>query len=116
MHRHDIGTEKRRAHRVRVHLSAQYRSDAVSLDGMVRDLSCDGMFLRSELLDTSGSTVSLEVRLPDGRAVHVDGEVVRVVDAPAGSGMAIRFVQVALSVRRQLANYMLLQSSRNRAR
>jgi len=110
----DTGIEKRRAQRIRVNLAAQYRSNAVSLDGRVRDLSCDGMFLRSEMLDSSGSTVSLEFRLPGGPSVHLDGEVVRVDDTPLGSGMAIRFVQVAMSVRRQLANYMLLQSSRNR--
>ena len=107
--------EKRRAHRIRVTLSARYRSSAVSLEGMVSDLSCDGLFLRSEYLDSEGERVRLNLELPGtGEPIALQGEVVRTDSSPLSSGMGIRFHDIALSARLQLANYMLLQSSRAR--
>jgi hypothetical protein len=83
------------------------------MDGQVSSLSCDGMFLRSEFLDAEGAHVALHLDLPGtGGAVQLHGQVVRVEAEPRTSGMGIRFYGVALPARLQLANYMLLQSSR----
>ncbi len=83
------------------------------MDGQVSNLSCDGLFLRSEFLDTTGTTVDLHLNLPGvGDPVELSGEVVRIDDTPMSSGMGIRFNSVRLPTRLQLANYMLLQTSR----
>ena len=105
--------EKRRAHRVRVNLSARYRSQSVSLDGNVSDLSCDGLFLRSEFLDDTGTPVDLDLELPGTeRPIRLHGKVVRTDATPLACGMGIRFHEVHAPARLQLANYMLLQTSR----
>jgi len=109
----DLVVEKRRAHRIRVNLPARYRSSEISLDGEVSDLSCDGLFLRSEFLDSEGSRVDLHFELPGtGAPVRLSGEVVRIDETPMSCGMGIRFADVRLPTRLQLANYMLLQTSR----
>jgi hypothetical protein len=83
------------------------------MDTTVCNLSCDGLFVQSEFLDPRGSTVDLDLELPGtGGLVALQGEVVRVDETPLSSGMAIRFVGVGLPSRLQLANYMLLQTSR----
>lgn len=105
--------EKRRAHRIRVSLPASYSSPAISLDAMVSDLSCDGVFLRSEYLDSQGAAVNLRLQLPGAAdAVRVEGEVVRIDETPLSSGMGIRFHRVPVTTRRRIANFLLLQTSR----
>jgi hypothetical protein len=106
--------EKRRAHRVRVNLPARYRSKSVSLDGQVCNLSCDGLFLRSEFLDDMGTTVDVDLDLPGTSGpLKLQGEVVRTDASPLACGMGIRFRDVRLPVRLLLANYMLLRTSRS---
>ena len=105
--------EKRRAHRVRVNLPARYRSKSVSLDGHISNLSCDGLFLRSEFLDSEGTRVALDIELPGTEMpLRVHGDVVRTDETPLACGMGIRFADVRPPVRLQLANYMLLRTSR----
>lgn len=105
--------EKRRAHRVRVSLSARYQSETVWLDGHVSDLSCDGLFLRSEFLDDAGTTVDVDLELPGtAQPIRLRGRVVRTDSSPTSCGMGIRFNQLHTPARLQLANYMLLRTSR----
>jgi len=105
--------EKRRAHRVRVNLPARYRSQSVSLDGRISNLSCDGLFLRSEYLDSTGTRVALDIELPGTEIpLRLQGDVVRTDESPLACGMGIRFYDVRPPVRLQLANYMLLRTSR----
>lgn len=105
--------EKRKAHRIRVNLPARYRSRSVSLDAEVCDLSCDGLFLRSEFLDDAGTVADLDLELPGNDApVRLTGEVVRTDEKPMSCGMGIRFNNLRAPTRLRLANYMLLQSSR----
>ena len=83
------------------------------MDGMVSSLSCEGVFLRSDFLDAAGSAVDLHLRLPGSNdALSLTGEVVRIDEAPLSSGMGIRFRAVNLPTRLQLANFMLLETSR----
>jgi hypothetical protein len=86
----------------------------VALECQVADLSCDGLFLKSDYVGARGERVRLDIALPGAAApLALEGEVVRTVNAaPAARGMGIRFFDVALPIRLQLANYMLLQTSR----
>jgi len=85
----------------------------VSLDGHVSNLSCDGLFLRSEFLDDAGTPVDLDLELPGTECpIRLRGQVVRIDAAPLSCGMGIRFHELHAPARLQLANYMLLQTSR----
>jgi hypothetical protein len=100
--------EQRRAPRVPVDLPARYRSGNVSLDGRVTNLSQDGMFFVSPFLDDSHGEVYLEVDLPDSDVpLNLSGEVAWVDDGPLHGGMGIRFINVAIKQKLQLANYVI---------
>ena len=104
-------SDRRRAQRIDVHLTARYSSESVSLSGWVENLSRRGLFLRSEFLDTRGARAHLAVSIPgDNEAIELDGEVVRVVEQPGSSGMGIRFKELAPDARRRLANFMIERS------
>ena len=103
--------ERRDAERIDVHLTARYNSEAVTFSGHVANLSRHGLFLRSDFLDTTGATASLDVSIP-GESVPISllGEVVRVVEEPGQSGMGIRFRKVESGALRKLANFMIERS------
>ncbi len=104
--------EKRRTHRVRVNLPARYQSLSVSLDCEVSNLSTDGLFLRAEFLDEAGTIANVDLDLPGSDSpVRIRGKVVRTDDKPLSCGMGIRFQDLLLPARLQLANYMLLRTS-----
>ena len=104
--------EKRKSHRIRVNLPARYRSLSVSLDGEVSNLSTEGLFLRAEFLDETGTIVYVDLDLPGADSpVKISGEVVRTDDKPLSCGMGIRFQNLLLPTRLQLANYMLERTS-----
>jgi len=104
--------EKRKSHRVRVNLAARYRSLSVSLDCEVCNLSTDGLFLRAEFLDSAGTIAHVDLDLPGNESpVKISGEVVRTDDKPLSCGMGIRFHDLRLPTRLQLANYMLERTS-----
>ncbi len=101
--------EKRSAYRVPVQLPACYRSPAVTIEGMVTDLSRLGMFLSADFLDTPGTAGVVEVMLPGGvQPLFLRGEIVRVDN----NGMGIRFAALPDEVRRPLANFMMEASYR----
>lgn len=106
-------SERRHAHRIPVNFPARYHSKAIYVDGWVANLSRDGLFLRSEFVDTTGSSVAVDLTLPgaDG-PVAVIGEVVRAERTPTSAGMGIRFTEVPRNVRRSLANFMIERSYR----
>ena len=96
-----------------MNLPAHYRSHTVSLHGRVSDLSCDGLFLRSEFLDGAGTQVDLDLELPGTeQPIRLRGKVVRTDASPTTCGMGIRFSELHPPARLQLANYMLLRTSR----
>lgn len=100
--------ERRSASRIRVTLSVQYDSESVTMNSWVSDLSCTGLFLRSEFLDHPGSEVTMRLELPDRNGVlDLRGEVARVDERPASSGMGIRFTSVPEPSRVRLANFMI---------
>jgi len=103
-----MSREKRRTPRINVDLPARYRSGIVSLDGRAGDLSQDGMFFVSPFLDDASGDVAVELDLPDSdEPLRLLGEVRWVDDGPRHSGMGIRFLNVAISERLRLANFVI---------
>jgi len=99
--------EKRSAHRIAVRLRASFRSSAAVIEGWVLDLSRLGLFLASEFLDEPGAEGTIDLELPDGEALRLPGEIVRVDTAPDRPGMAIRFGALNDEMRRPLANFLI---------
>lgn len=72
------------------------------------DLSCDGVFLHSELLMSIGDPVRLDISRASGPVVTVDGEVVDVwVEAEAGrcnagAGVHVAFREISIADRETL--------------
>ena len=101
------GSERRSAPRVplalRVTLTHK-RSGEPATTHHARDLSPEGVFLFTPRPLEVGSEVALEIELPDGGAVSVAGQVVRmqivreVLEPPGLSGMAIRFEDLDTAV------------------
>jgi uncharacterized protein (TIGR02266 family) len=110
-----LKAEKRRAHRVRVNLRARYRSETCAMDAWVANVSRFGLFIRSDFLDSEGTPAAVDLEVPGGTPLHLDGEVVRVDVSPLSSGMGIRFNHMADPVRRALANLMIERSCRSTA-
>ena len=76
-------------------------------DVEVTNLSRHGLFVKGgSVSGNHGMPVHLEVTLPSGEVVIVEGELVRTVggDLP---GAGIRFTTTTPKVRRELANYMI---------
>jgi uncharacterized protein (TIGR02266 family) len=100
--------ERRLAHRLEVHLSVRYSSDSVTLSGIASSLSRNGMFLRTDYLDSRGQSAAVTVTLPGHPApLELSGEVVRVDEEPSRAGMAIRFGDLAPSSRKRLAEFVI---------
>jgi len=106
----EVVNEKRSSQRVPVKVRARYRSELVSLDGWVANLSRCGLFLTTDLLDCEGSTAVLELAIPGGEPVNVNCEVVRVDLEPGTSGMGVRFQGLTKDHQRLLANFMIERS------
>ncbi len=103
--------EQRRAPRIPVDLTARYRSETVSMDGRVGNLSQDGMFFVTPYLDDARDDVAVELDLPDVDApIQLTGQVCWVDDGPH-AGMGIRFINVALRERLLLANFLIRRTS-----
>jgi pSer/pThr/pTyr-binding forkhead associated (FHA) protein len=87
-------TEKRRYVRHIVDWPVIYTSDATSFDGVVKNLSTDGVFVASEILDDVGARCRLTL-LPEGEpAVQVSGIVRHVRESGEnglGAGLGIEF-------------------------
>ena len=65
--------EKRRAERVRVNIRAIYKSETVSLEGRVSDLSRSGLFFRSDFLDDAGTRADVVIEIPAiGRRIALE--------------------------------------------
>lgn len=100
--------DRRGSARIRVKLFVRYHSDSVLLDGWVENLSYNGLFIRSDVLDIEGQRVKLWLTIPGQPSpVLVDGEVARIDAQSAQTGMGIRFLNISPLERRRLANFMI---------
>jgi uncharacterized protein (TIGR02266 family) len=103
--------DKREAVRVPVQVRARCRSQGVVIDGLVEDVSRNGLFLRASNSISEGSEVELDLDLPGEAPLRLLVEVVRVESGPQG-GMGLRFVQPGRS--RPLANFIMQQHQASR--
>ena len=78
----------RRAVRMRVQVAARYVSERLTIDGVVTDLSPDGVFFCSDYLDATGESVRVSINVPwRADPIHLRGEVRWVSEAPRTGGM-----------------------------
>jgi len=94
-----------------VRVIARYVSATLTLEGVVTDVSAEGLFFASEYLDGLGEMIRLTVDLPSrAQPLELKGEVRWVNDSSMGSGMGIRLVDVSLADRVLLAGLPYLLS------
>ncbi len=97
--------ELRRSARTKVQITAKYVSDSLVVDGVVTDVSADGLFFCSDYLDGTGETVRIWLEIPwRNRPLELRGEVRWVSDTPNTGGMGIRFFDVSLEDRMVLSS------------
>jgi hypothetical protein len=102
--------EARRSARSQVRISCKYVSDRLVVDGVVTDVSADGLFFRSDYLDGKGELALVWLEVPWlGRPLELRGEVRWVNDAPSVGGMGIRFIDVSLEDRMVLSSLGLYE-------
>ena len=69
--------DKRAAVRVPVRARAQFRADGLVIDGLVEDVSRNGLFMRSPRQIDPGASADLDLDLPGEETLHLKAEVVR---------------------------------------
>jgi hypothetical protein len=100
--------DQREAVRVPVRVRAQCRAQGIVIDGLVEDVSRNGLFLRSPKNIGLGSAAELDLSLPGEELLRMRVEVVRVEDEPR-AGMAMKFLNDVELNRRPLANFIMRQ-------
>src|ERR1700704_6058835 len=100
--------DKREAVRVPVRVQALCRARGEVIDGLVENLSRNGLFLRAPKLIAEGSSAEIELEVPGEPPIHLTAEVVRVEADPQRAGMGLRIV-VDGQDGRPLANFIMRQ-------
>jgi PilZ domain len=101
----DRPRELRRSVRTRVQIAAKYVSDNLVVEGVVTDVSADGLFFCSDYLDGTGETVRISLDVPwRNGPLELRGEVRWVNDTPSTGGMGIKFIDVRLEDRMVLSS------------
>lgn len=100
--------DSRRSVRAKVRLLASYVSESLVADGLVTDVSADGLFFCSDYLDGAGEMVRITLIVPWRTApLELRGEVRWVSDSPDTGGMGIKLFDVSLDDRRVLSSLVL---------
>jgi hypothetical protein len=95
-----------------VRISGKYVSDNLVVDGIVTDVSPEGLFFCSDYLDNTGETARLWLDIPwRNRPLELRGEVRWVNDAPNTGGMGIKFIDVSLEDRMVLSSLGLTETA-----
>ena len=105
--------DKRESVRVPVRVRAQFRAHGLVIDGLVEDVSRNGLFMRSPRQLGPGATAEIDLDLPGEPTLHLSAEVVRVEEHPR-AGMALKFVGDVERNRRPLANFIMRQHAVSR--
>ena len=106
--------ELRRSVRTKVQIAAKYVSDSLVVEGVVTDVSADGLFFCSDYLDNTGETARVWLDIPwRNRPLELRGEVRWVNDTPNVGGMGIRFIDVSLEDRMVLSSLGLSALARD---
>ncbi len=77
--------------RAEVALKVQLKAEGQSLSACARDISANGIYVKSQNSLAPGTVVELKLGLPDGREMQVLGKVKRVQEGADG-GMGIYFI------------------------
>jgi len=85
----------RKAPRIPVGLRVQLKAEGKNLDVWAKDLSQNGIYVKSKTILEEGSPVELTIELGDGRHKEVIGKVKR-VERSGESGMGIYFIHPEL--------------------
>jgi|GEM_PF-1359394 len=97
--------ESRRAARAKVQIAAKYVSERLVVDGVVTDVSADGLFFCSDYLDSAGENVRVSIHVPwREHPLELRGEVRWVNETPSIGGMGIKFIDVSLEDRMVLSS------------
>jgi hypothetical protein len=97
--------DSRRSVRAKVRLLASYVSDSLVAEGLVTDVSADGLFFCSDYLDGAGELVRITLTIPWRTApLELRGEVRWVSDSSNTGGMGIKLFDVSLEDRRVLSS------------
>ena len=112
--------EQREAVRIPAPIRVRYCTREAFEEGLVRDISFGGVYLRTEEPFPLGTSVQLTfVRPLDGKEMVVDGEVARTPlvgnDQGPGIGMGIRFLPMSPGKRRELDRFVRYVGLRRRA-
>jgi hypothetical protein len=110
--RYIIHVDQRRSLRILVDLPARFRSKTLSVDGRAVNLSQRGVLIRCHPSPRlpAGETmqVALEIDLPDtGAPIAATGEVCWTDRHEKTGALGIRFIALAITARRRLANVIL---------
>jgi len=99
------GKEGRRAARAKVQIAARYVSERLVVEGVVTDVSADGLFFCSDFLDSTGEMVKVSIEVPwRKQPLELRGEVRWVSEMPSVGGMGIKFIDVSLEDRMVLSS------------
>lgn len=101
----DEDDERRKSPRVRVKVTAIYRSASLTIDARVKNLSQRGLLLECDRVDEIGTAAVVELDQSDGEALVVPSTVVW-SDAGQG-GMGLRFHGLSKDQRLALANFIM---------
>jgi Tfp pilus assembly protein PilZ len=97
--------DRRRHRRISVQLPAVYRSNALTLDGQVSNLSQGGLFIRTECKELIGTEAEIRIHFPDtSNPLVISG---RVAWAYPEVGLGICFDKLSRGARVAVANYLL---------
>src|SRR6266508_2392369 len=100
--------DKREAVRVPVSVRARCRCSDIVIDGLVEDVSRNGLFLRAPKWVRPGSEAELDLQLPGEGTLSLVVEVVRVEHSNDRAGMGLR-VMGGIGAQRPLANFIMRQ-------
>jgi len=90
----------RQSARVKVEIAARYVSESLVVEGVVTDVSADGLFFCSDYLDGAGEAVRVWLDIPwRSNPLELRGEVRWVSETPDIGGMGIRFIDLSLEDR-----------------
>ena len=85
---------------MKVQVPAHYVSEHLTIDGVVTDLSPDGVFFSSDYLDATGELVRVSIDVPwRSQPIQLRGEVRWVSETSRTGGMGIRFTDVGFEDR-----------------
>ncbi len=92
--------ERRRETRTKVEIVAKYVSESLVVEGVVTDVSQDGLFFCSDYLDNAGELARVWLDIPwRSYPLELQGEVRWVNESPDSGGMGIRLIDVSLEDR-----------------